>query len=183
MRGAARAARLEGTSWACGSAERPRYSEIVRHRRKTLAGRALAWLAVLAALSASLAASPGLRLEDAWVRWIPAPVPNTALYGVLVNPTDRDLRLVGATTTVARTAMPMTTRKQDTGSKSGPVVSMVTVDALTIPAHGRLTLEPGGDHLMLMGLTAPLTEGTDVEVTLRFEDATTLKVRVPVARK
>jgi hypothetical protein len=155
----------------------------MRHRRKTLTGRALAWLAALTALSAGFAAPPGLQLEDAWVRWIPSPVPNTALYGVLVNPTDRDVRLVGATTTVAQAAMPMTTRKLDTGSPSGPVVSMVTVPALTIAAHGRLTLEPGGDHLMLMGLNAPLTEGTEVEVTLRFEGAAPLTVRVPVARK
>jgi len=145
--------------------------------------RSLAWLTSLMVLSVTLAAPPALQLEDAWVRWIPAPVPNTALYGVLVNPTDHEVRLVGATTTAAATCMPMTTRKQDTGSPSGPVVSMVNVDALTVPAHGRLTLAPGGDHLMLMGLTAPLTEGTDVEVTLRFESAAPLTVRVVVLRK
>lgn len=135
------------------------------------------------ALSATLAASPGLKLEDAWVRWIPAPVPNTVLYGVLVNPGDHEVRLVGATTVVAASCMPMTSRKQDTGSPSGPVVSMVKVDALSVPAHGRRTLRPGGDHLMLMGLNAPLSEGSEVEITLHFTGADPLTVRVPVLRK
>ena len=149
----------------------------------TVAARGLAWMGALMALSATLAAPPGLKLEDAWVRWIPAPVPNTALYGVLVNPTDRDVRLVGATTVRAASCMPMTTHEEDTGSPSGPVVSMVKVDALSIPAHGRRTLQPGGDHLMLMGLNGPLTEGTDVEITLQFEGAAPLTVHVRVLRK
>ena len=158
----------------------------MRHRRTTAAARGLVWLAALTALmalTAALAAPPPLHLEDAWVRWIPAPVPNTALYGALVNPTDQDLHLVGATTSMATSCIPMTTRKQDTGSPSGPIVSMVPVDALTVPAHGRLKLEPGGDHLMLMGLTAPLSEGTVIELSLRFEGAAPLTVRAPVLRK
>jgi periplasmic copper chaperone A len=77
----------------------------------------------------------------------------------------------------------MTTRKEDTGSPSGPVVSMVKVDALSIPAHGRRALQPGGDHLMLMGLNTPLTAGADVEITLLFEGAAPLTVRVPILRK
>jgi periplasmic copper chaperone A len=148
-----------------------------------VAVRGLAWMVALMALSATLAAPPALKLEDAWVRWIPAPVPNTALYGVFVNPTDHDVRLVGATTVVAASCMPMTTRKEDTGSPSGPVVSMVKVDALSIPAHGRRALQPGGDHLMLMGLNTPLTAGADVEITLLFEGAAPLTVRVPILRK
>jgi hypothetical protein len=138
---------------------------------------------VVTALSATLAAPPTLELQDAWLRWIPAPVPNTALYGVLVNATNEDVRLVGGSTAVAASCMPMTTRKEDTGSPSGPVVSMVPVEALIVPAHGRLRLEPGGDHLMVMGLKSPLTEGTEAEITLRFDGAPPLTVNVPVLRK
>jgi hypothetical protein len=135
------------------------------------------------ALSATLAAPPTLTLQDAWLRWIPAPVPNTALYGVLVNDTNVDVRLVGGTTVLAASCMPMTTHKEDTGSPSGPVVSMVPVEALIVPAHGRLRLEPGGDHLMVMGLKSPLIEGTEAELTLRFDGAPPLTVNVPVLRK
>ncbi len=36
-----------------------------------------------------------------------------------------------------------------------------------IPAGGEQTLQPGGDHVMLMGLTQSLPNGTEVTVTLR----------------
>ncbi len=39
---------------------------------------------------------------------------------------------------------------------------------------------PGGDHLMLMGLTAPLSAGSDIELTVQFEDGSTLPVTVQV---
>ena len=39
---------------------------------------------------------------------------------------------------------------------------------LEIPAGGMVTLKPGGLHLMLMGLTAPLTPGDMLEITLDF---------------
>src|SRR5699024_8278287 len=41
-----------------------------------------------------------------------------------------------------------------------------------LPAGEELVLEPGGNHLMLMELSAPLLPGDQVEVTLEFEDGT-----------
>ena len=41
-----------------------------------------------------------------------------------------------------------------------------------IPAGGELLLEPGGDHIMLMCLTAPLLPGDEVELVLQFEGGT-----------
>ncbi len=43
-----------------------------------------------------------------------------------------------------------------------------------IPAGAELTLEPGGDHLMLMQLPNPLTEGKPVTLELEFEKAGTI---------
>lgn len=145
---------------------------------------ALLLLGVCLALPGAGASSPPvLALRDAWVRWVPAVVPNTALYGVLVNDGEHDVELVGATTEVAKMCQPMITVKKDTGSPSGPELSMEPVDALVVPAHGSLTLEPGGDHLMIMGLSAPLEAGAQVQLTLRFAGADPLTVTVPVAAK
>jgi uncharacterized protein YcnI/copper(I)-binding protein len=54
-------------------------------------------------------------------------------------------------------------------------------DGLVIPAGETVTLEPGGYHLMFMGLTRALTEGETVPVTLTFEKAGEITIDLPVA--
>jgi copper(I)-binding protein len=41
-------------------------------------------------------------------------------------------------------------------------------------------LKPGGLHIMLMGLTHPLTEGTSINIELQFSDGSKTAVAVPV---
>ncbi|ODT69367.1 MAG: hypothetical protein ABS75_16785 [Pelagibacterium sp. SCN 63-23] len=54
-------------------------------------------------------------------------------------------------------------------------------DGIAIPAGGQVTLEPGGLHLMFMGLTAPLVEGEKAPVTLTFEKAGTITLDFAIA--
>ncbi|MEY3974434.1 MAG: hypothetical protein RIS59_795 [Pseudomonadota bacterium] len=67
----------------------------------------------------------------------------------------------------------------------GGVMKMRKLEGIDVPAKGSLVLEPGGMHLMLIGLKAPLAEGQSVPLELRFDKVgvvkTTLKVksRVP----
>lgn len=42
-------------------------------------------------------------------------------------------------------------------------------DGLVIPPDGIVTLAPGGDHIMFVGLTAPFEEGQRIPVSLNFE--------------
>jgi hypothetical protein len=63
---------------------------------------------------------------------------------------------------------------------SGGMTGMHPVDRLEIPAGGTVRLEPGGVHLMLMGLTGPVEPGTTVSLELRFEHAGTIVVQAPV---
>jgi copper(I)-binding protein len=49
-----------------------------------------------------------------------------------------------------------------------------------LPARGQLELKPGGKHVMLIGLAAPLEAGKEFELTLNFEKAGPIKVKVPV---
>ena len=51
---------------------------------------------------------------------------------------------------------------------------------LPIPAGETVTLQPGGFHLMFMGLNQPLVEGEAVTVTLTFETAGEIDVVLPV---
>jgi copper(I)-binding protein len=49
-----------------------------------------------------------------------------------------------------------------------------------IPARGTLQLKPGGKHIMLVGLTAPLEAGKKIRMTLNFEKAGARTIEVPV---
>jgi len=54
-------------------------------------------------------------------------------------------------------------------------------DGLVIPAGETVALQPGGYHLMFMGLSNALVEGETVPVTLTFEKAGTVTVELTVA--
>ena len=62
----------------------------------------------------------------------------------------------------------------------GDVMRMRQVATVDIPAHQSVVLEPGGVHIMLVGLKAPLKEGERFPMTLKFERAGEVKVDVVV---
>jgi copper(I)-binding protein len=57
---------------------------------------------------------------------------------------------------------------------------MREVPAIEIPAGGKVALTPGGLHIMLVGLKAPLATGRSFPLVLRFEKAGEVKVEVKV---
>lgn len=63
------------------------------------------------------------------------------------------------------------------------VMKMEHVPALPIPEGGEVVMQPGGYHVMLMGLNHPLTEGETIAVTLVFESGLELPVEVPVVAR
>jgi hypothetical protein len=60
------------------------------------------------------------------------------------------------------------------------VMKMRSVAAIDVPAGGTAELKPGGLHVMMIGLEAPLVEGTRVPLTLTFERAGTVTVELAV---
>jgi copper(I)-binding protein len=62
----------------------------------------------------------------------------------------------------------------------GDVMRMRQVDAIDVPSNKPVVLEPGGLHLMLVGLKAPLKEGSRFPMTLKFEKAGDVQVEVSV---
>ena len=53
-------------------------------------------------------------------------------------------------------------------------------DGLPIGAQGHVALQPGGDHLMLMGLSKPLRPGDELQAVLEFAHAGQIAVKIPV---
>jgi copper(I)-binding protein len=69
---------------------------------------------------------------------------------------------------------------EDTSMGGDSEMEMVPVESIEIPEGGEVALEPGGLHLMLIGLAAPLEVGTEFEMTLTFATAGKLTLNVPV---
>lgn len=107
------------------------------------------------------------------------PTPNgrdaTGCYITLTA--SRDDRLVGVASPMAAEGQIHEMKIQD------GVMSMAELkDGLALPAGEAVTLKPGGNHIMLMGLTQPLKVGDTVPLTLDFEHAGSIGVRARVAQ-
>ena len=56
-------------------------------------------------------------------------------------------------------------------SEEGVASMAPAAGGLDLPAHAETALAPGGAHIMLIGLTAPIEEGEEAAITLEFEKA------------
>jgi hypothetical protein len=60
---------------------------------------------------------------------------------------------------------------------------MREVKSLLLPRAGKLVLQPGGKHLMLMGLKRPLREGERIPIRLFFEGNREALIELRVERR
>ena len=65
-------------------------------------------------------------------------------------------------------------------SMDGGMMRMRRIDAIELPAGATVMLEPGGLHMMFVGLKAPLRAGESFPLELRFEKAGKVLVQVRV---
>jgi copper(I)-binding protein len=138
-------------------------------------------LSLFAALAAPAAAEEvragDLVIRDAVVRAMPAGVPNTAAYLTIVNEGSRPDRLESASCDCARSVEPHLSHVMN-----GQAMMMPT-GPVTVPAKGQVSFSPGGYHLMVMGLKAPLKDGARQEMTLKFQHAGAVKAAFLVETK
>lgn len=100
--------------------------------------------------------------------------PNGAGFGIIFNETHESKFLISANISIAED-----TQVHEHVHANG-AMRMQRMSALEIPAGGSVTLQPGGYHLMLMGLKEPLVAGTEHEVTLLFQDGSSWSGVIPV---
>ncbi|HEY5718157.1 MAG TPA: copper chaperone PCu(A)C [Motiliproteus sp.] len=134
-----------------------------------------ATLGAIATLS-SLPSLAEVEVQHAYVRATPPSVSNSAGFMVLYNHAAQPLTLTGAHTPRAK-ASELHSHVNDNG-----VMRMRQVEGIELPPHGRVVLQPGGYHLMLLDLTQPLQEGETVAVELTFSDGSHQQVIMPVSR-
>lgn len=105
-----------------------------------------------------------LTIENAWVRPNVPPVNIAAAYLVIHNPIDQPNALIAAETPSA------TITEMHVMTTDGNVMKMRKIDQIPIPAKGTTTLQPGGNHLMLIDLKNDLDPGDVVELLLTFKN-------------
>ena len=122
------------------------------------------------------AAPAPLRVASAWVR---EPVPGrsiAAAYAVVENAGAEDVEIVEVSSDAAGTV------ELHEMARSGDMMNMARVPGITVPAHGKVALEPGGLHLMLIGLEEALKDGDSVTLTFTTRDGGTVRAAAAVKK-
>lgn len=132
-----------------------------------------------AALAVMLLAAPALAeimVSDAYVRSSTPTSASGAAFMTLMNEGDEDDRLIAVSSDVAA-RVELHTHSED---ENGVMRMSEIEDGIALPAGGMHQLARGGDHVMFMGLTGPLEQGSEIAVTLTFEKAGEMQVMIPV---
>ena len=116
-----------------------------------------------------------LRVENPMSRPSPLVAGTGAAYMMIVNPTEMADRLVAVSSPAAKVG-----EIHETVNDGGVMRMIPQPDGFEIPAKSVLELKPGGKHLMLIYLVAPLEIGQEIELTLTFEQAGEMIITVPV---
>jgi periplasmic copper chaperone A len=137
-------------------------------------------LAALLAACATLTASAhsftigAIEIGHPWARATAEGQPTAGAYFSLENKGPAD-RLVSASTAAADSAEVHTMRME------GNIMRMRKVDGgVEVPTGQKVVFVPGGYHVMLFGLKAPLKVGDHIPLTLRFEKAGEVTVTVNI---
>ena len=138
--------------------------------------RALFVIALTLVSSAS-GASDTLIISDAWVRATPPGKMMTAGYASLENVSKEVITITGVSAEAAGHTSLHETRIERDRSTMQPVAR------LSIEAGERVSLKPGGLHIMLMKLSESLTDGQSIDICLELENNDSLCSAFSVARQ
>ena len=130
---------------------------------------ALATATVLAALAGCSSESAPLQVENAWAKAADSGM--TAVFADITNPSGVDVTMVAGSTDAAAMVELHEVAEGVMREKEGGHL---------IPAGETLSLMPGGDHIMLMGLTEPLLAGDTISVTIELDNGETLVIDAQV---
>ncbi len=138
---------------------------------------------VVMATAAALFAAPAwadsgsIKVEQVWARATPGAVKSGAIYLTITNTGNTPDTLEGVASTPAAAHADVHEMKMVKG-----VMEMRPVKSLTIEPGKSVVFQPGGYHVMLTGLKAPLKEGQSVPLTLTFAHAGNEQVTASVAK-
>jgi copper(I)-binding protein len=116
-----------------------------------------------------------LVLDNAWSRATPGGAKVAGGYLTVDNKGSAADKLIGGSSPAAGKV-----EVHEMAMNNGVMTMRPVKDGLPIPAGKSVSLAPGGYHLMLMDLKAPLKKGDKIPVTLKFEKAGDVNVTLDV---
>lgn len=114
-----------------------------------------------------------LEISDVWARKTRRTT-SAAVYLKVHNGTETVESITDVSSPIANMATLHLSQEVD------GVMRMDMQDSVPVPVGATVAFEPGGLHIMLMGLSKPLAEGDVFPVTLSFEQAGDITVYVDV---
>ncbi|MGA9763385.1 MAG: copper chaperone PCu(A)C [Rhodomicrobium sp.] len=146
----------------------------------------MAWTAAVAGLMFAACAAQAqeyklgdLTIEHPWARPTAGPNMLGAAYMTVKNNGKEADTLKSASSPDAGMAM----IHQNIQGENGVMEMRMVEGGLTIPAGGTVALQPGGYHIMLMGLKHNLEEGHSIPMKLDFAHAGAVDVEVKIEKK
>lgn len=129
-------------------------------------------LCAVALIAIAMPAAAQVAVTEPWVRGTVTGQKATGAFMQIKSPTDTSL--VGVSSPVAKIVEVHSMKME------GGVMKMNAVSKVAVPAGQALELKPGGYHVMLVDLVAPLKDGDTVPLKLTFEDKAGKKETVDV---
>lgn len=133
-------------------------------------------IVTLATPTAAAEGPAALAVTDAYALAVPPGQPNSAVFLTLTNDSTEARALVAGASPIAEVV------EIHNHTHEGGVMRMRPVSRIEVPAQSVVQLQPGGLHVMLIGLKGNLEPGDQVSLTLTFDDGTQIPVDVPVRR-
>ena len=121
-------------------------------------------------------AADNITVQDPYVRLAPPNAPATGAFMVIKNSGDKDVKVLKADNPASRVT------ELHTHLNENGVMKMRPVPAIEVKAKGQAVLQPGGLHVMMIDLKAPMKEGDIVPITLSFDDGSSKQVDAKVVR-
>jgi copper(I)-binding protein/predicted aconitase with swiveling domain len=131
-------------------------------------------IAVAACVQSGAVLADGVSISDGWARASIGEGANSAAYMTLSVEGETPDRLVAAATPLAARAELHNHIMED------GVARMRPVEAIEVKPGEPTVLEPGGLHVMLMGLKEQLEPGDELPLTLTFEQVGEVRATLPV---
>lgn len=144
-------------------------------RFRNLIGGLAALLVMAGSAEAHQIKSGDLVLHHPWSRATPPGAQVGGGYLTIENKGKAADRLIGGTFEASKTV-----EIHEMTVKDGVMTMRPLTQGIEIPPGGSVTLKPGGMHLMLMGLKRQLNQDDQINGTLVFEKAGTVKVEFEV---
>ncbi|MBT0816267.1 MULTISPECIES: copper chaperone PCu(A)C [Campylobacter] len=123
------------------------------------------------ALLSTFTLANNITVNDPYVRQTPPNSKTTAFFLELKNNSNKDIKLIKAQSSLSDTAE-IHDHIMENGKKM-----MIQIPQITIKANSSTKLKPGGKHIMVLNLKENITPQTKANLTLYFDDNSTIELK------